>query len=322
MKQSITSAFELYLSRADLRPNSVRLKKKALEMFVRWFGDLSVEAVTPAIAEDYKAMLAGDGRSRQAANVYLANFRPFWRRLRDHGRIDVDPFAHVSMYKVDRHPPKAFEAIDLERMAGHFDLLWRVRFCLGLLGCRRGEMLNVIVREFHLESHDSHIEIQSKARTDKTWRWGVKTYDVRYVGLPEVMTIGDKSIFLHSDIVRLMEALPADQPYLCLEPRYYQRMIKRHREDRLTDQDYNDPAINFNRLFRSKQKLAGILDTKRYHELRAGYVTAIAARHGIKAAADAAGIKSLQTAARYDRKTVMAIVSESNDLMQTAYKSI
>jgi integrase len=314
MQQPISSAFELYLERSDLRPNSIRAKHQALTYFVEFFGDMSVGRVTPALAEDYRAMLA-KRMLETSANTYLDNFQPFWRWLFRHGRIQVNPFEGLARFKTDRKPPEYFEAIDLERMAKGFDVLWRVRLALGMLGCRRGEMLNLHLKEIHMDSRDPHIQIEGKKAGPTSWAWKTKTRLVRYVALPETIPVGEAVLYVHRDIVELSEELPASQPYLCLEPHYFRLMLKRVKNETASLNNYNDVTGNFNRLFIQRQVWSGVDHPKRYHELRAAFLTWACGEYGIKRAADAAGIASLHTAARYDRTPIMSIVSEINEKM-------
>src|SRR5512133_114178 len=170
MQQSILSCFELYLARADLRPASVRFKRQALRYFVEWFGDLPVGRITPAIAEDYRTMLA-KGRSKRTANGYLANFRPFFGWLTKHGRIQADPFDGVQAFKLTEQDRQTFTPQELGRLLKVSDDLWRCRICLGLLGCRRGETLNVTVKEVFLDEPDPYILLSPKKAGADTWGW-------------------------------------------------------------------------------------------------------------------------------------------------------
>jgi integrase len=314
MQQPITDAFEVYLDRSDLRPNSVRAKRQALRFFVKWFGDLPIGHVSCAIAEDFRAMLA-KGRTQASANTYLDVFAPFWRWLFRHGRIQQNPFEGLARYKTDRKPPQQFELMDLERMVRGFEVLWRVRLALGMLGCRRGEMLNLHLKEIHMDTRDPHIQIEPKQDGPTSWQWKTKTRNVRYVALPEIIPVGQAVLQVHRDIVELMEQLPARQPYICLESRYFEHMLKSVQDKTVTLNHYNDPTGNFQRLFYTRQTWAGVQEPKRFHELRAGFLTWMNDRYGLKRAADAAGIVSLQTAARYDRTKIMSIVSDINQKM-------
>lgn len=79
----VSSHFELYLQRSDLRPASVRFKRQALRYLIGWFGDIEPQHFTIAIAEDYRIMLL-KGRKKVSVNGYLSNIKPFfsWEQVR------------------------------------------------------------------------------------------------------------------------------------------------------------------------------------------------------------------------------------------------
>jgi hypothetical protein len=325
--QSVSSLFERYLARQDIKPNTVLSKQRALRYYLAIVGDSPVGEVRPADCEDFKAALVkeddrGDARmSKSSANTYINVFRPFFQWAQGHGYIGVNPFFGIFTYKTERTPPVAFENPDLGLMAENFDLLWRVRLGLGLNGCRRGEMTNVVVREIHMDSENPHIQIGPKVRSDNTWPWSAKAYRTRYIPMPERIMAGGKVLEFHRDIVQLIEDLDPGQPYPFMEPRYFKKMISRQKAGTLTQQHLNDPCGNFQRMFGLRQNRAGIVEIKRYHELRAGFMTKVCSKHGIKLAADAAGIKSLHTAARYDRTSTMEMVSKAANVAAEAYLS-
>ncbi|MHC4346340.1 MAG: hypothetical protein ACYSUP_16825, partial [Planctomycetota bacterium] len=137
---SLASCFELYLERSDLRPNSIRFKRLALKHFLKWFGDMPVGEVTLEMAEDYKVMLAKNGRKKRTANGLLANWIPFWKWLRRHNAITSNPFQSIRPYRTTAYRHTPFSVRELSWMARVACRLWRVRICLGLLGMRRGEV--------------------------------------------------------------------------------------------------------------------------------------------------------------------------------------
>lgn len=310
MQQSIASLFELYLARCDLRPASVRFKRQALKYFIEWFGDLPVGGITPAIAEDYRTLLA-KGRSKSAANGYLANFRPFFGWLARHGRIPLNPFDGVDAYKLTERQAETFTPAELSRLLSVSDDLWRIRICLGLLGCRRGEMLSVVVLDIHLDDPKPHILLSPKKATAKTYAWEPKDHCIRYVALPEVMQFDGLTVELHRLIRERIGLL--SHPYVCLDEKYARRCAGKS--------VVFDPTGNFQRMFRALQRRAQIEPVKRYHELRAAFATAMIDHHGLGRAADALGHASTQTTRRYDRKSMMSLVAEMNLVTQKCYVS-
>jgi integrase len=313
MQQSIASCFQLYLARADLRPSSIRFKEQALKYFVAWFGDPPVDQVTPAMAEDYRSLLATEGRSKSCANGYLANFRPFFSWLRRHGRIAVNPFDGVRAYKLAERQKETFTPRELVRLLMVSGDLWRMRICLGLLGCRRGEMLAVVASDVHLDAPKPHILLSEKKPSGRTYAWVIKNHAIRCIALPEVMRFDGFTVELHRLIRERLASLSAEQPYLCLEDKYARKCAGR--------EVVYDPTGNFQRMFRALQQRAGIAPLKRFHELRAAFGTAMIDAQGIGRAATALGHASIQTTRVYDRKSEMSLVAEISKMAEKCYMS-
>lgn len=310
MEQSIASMYELYLARSDLRPASLRFKRQALAHFLKWFGDVPVGSVTPAIAEDYRTLLA-KGRSRRTANGYLANFKPFWNWLRRHGRIAASPFDAVGAFKITEQQRSTFTAAELGRLLRVSDTLWRVRILLGLLGCRRGEMLNIVDSEVHLADDVPHVLLAPKTPGVDRWGWELKDHAIRYVALPPVMEFDGVAVDLHAAVRELLAT--ATHPYLLLEQRYYRRHVGKAW--------VADPTGNFQRMFRSVQRRAGIAEPRRYHELRAAFATAMISAVGLSRAADALGHSTTQLTRKYDRKSGMSLLADVGLVARKCYLS-
>lgn len=323
MKQSVGELFDLYLSRSDLRPSSKRFKRRALGYFVKWFGDISVGRITPAIAEDYRTMLAA-GRSKSSANGYLANFKPFFEWLFRHGRIPNNPFYGLRLYRITQEKRITFTANELSRMLKVADQIWRVRICFGLLGMRRGEMLNVIRSDIKMSCEHPHILLCPKKRSSDTWPWELKDHAVRYVALPERMYFDDIIVRLHVDVKELMRQ---PWPYICLEDRYFLKLHQWQKDGKPKgatpfEEDCLDPTGNFQRMFRALQKRAGVSPTKRYHELRAAFATKMIDGYGLDRAAEALGHSNVQTTRMYNRKSEMSLVVDMGNIVEKCYQTI
>jgi integrase len=320
MDESVARLHGLYLARADLRPTSVRFKQQALSYFVQWFGDIPVEQVTQTMAEDYKMLLA-KGRSKVSANGYLSNFKPFWGWLFRHRMIEQNPFDGMQLFRLTPVRRETFNSQELGRIVKVASRLWRVRVCLGLLGCRRAEMLNVLVRDINLSSPHPHILLSPKTASKNTWPWGLKDHTVRYIALPERMRFEGATVELHKDIVRLMEHLKDDQPYLCIEKRYFTKLIRWQKEGTQLELHVLDPTGNFQRMFRGLQKQANVNPTRRYHELRAAFISKMIREYDLSRAAEAAGHSNVQTTRHYDRYSVMSLVADMGRVAENCYKS-
>jgi integrase len=171
--------------------------------------------------------------------------------------------------------------------------LWRIRICLGLLGCRRGEMMAIVVSDVRLDDPKPHILLSEKKASAKTYAWVIKNHAVRWIALPEVMHFDGLVVELHRLLRERIASLSGDQSYLCLEDKYARKCA--------CQVVVYDPTGNFQRMFRALQRRAGIEQLKRYHELRAAFATAMIDTQGIARAAKALGHRSIQTTRAYDR---------------------
>lgn len=318
---SVSELFELYLSRSDLRPSSIRFKRRALKYFLERFGDIEVGGCNLGIAEDYKMLLA-KGRSKSAANGYLANFKPFWEWLFRHGHISSNPFYGIRLYRITKVKRETFSAKELSRMLKVANQIWRVRQCFGLLGMRRGEMLNVCKRDINLSAFHPHILLCPKKRTKDTWPWELKDHAIRYVALPERMYFDDIVVRLHDDIKELMINY---WPYICLEEKYFVKLIQWQKESKPNfEEDALDPTGNFQRMFRALQIRAGIYQTKRFQELRAAFATKMLSKNGIglERTADALGHSNVQTTRMYNRVSEMSLVADMGRITEKCYQTI
>lgn len=316
---SVSELFELYLSRSDLRPSSVRFKRRAFKYFLERFGDIEVGGCNLGIAEDYKILLAR-GRSKSAANGYLANFKPFWEWLFRHGHISSNPFYGIRLFRITKVKRETFSAKELSRMLKVANQIWRVRQCFGLLGMRRGEMLNVVKRDINLSAYHPHILLCPKKRTKDTWPWELKDHAVRYVALPERMYFDDIVVRLHDDIKELMINY---WPYICLEEKYFVKLIQWQKESKPNfEEDALDPTGNFQRMFRALQKRAGIYQTKRFHELRAAFATKMIENTDLDRAAEALGHSNVQTTRQYNRQSEMSLVADMGRIAEKCYQTI
>lgn len=318
MEQSVSAMFELYLSRSDLRPASIDTKRRACKYFVQWFGDGPVGRVNAATASDYRTML-GRGRSSVSVNGYLNNFRSFWSWLHKGGYIPINPFAHVGPLRIDEEPQReTFTPAELARILAVATPIEQLQVCLGLLGCRRGEMQAIQVGDVRLEDPDGpHILLRKKTGGKRTLSWGAKGHKARIIGLPAAMAFDGRVIGLRKLLVDRIDELQRDaEAYLCVDARHIQR--------RLTGQrDWNalrDLAGNHPRQFRSLQRRAGIVRIRRFHELRAAFVTTML-NSGMDSArvAELVGHASVAQTRKYDRRTKVSLVVAAAGVAASAY---
>ncbi len=295
-------------------------KRRALRYLVEWFGDMPVGQVTPAMIEDYRALLA-KGRSKGTANGYLSNLKPFFGWCRRHGWIEMDPFAEVRLFKVPQARLMKFDAAELERLVrvAIGNPYWLARIGFGLVGCRRGETFNLRREELRLDESPPHILLAAKDNPADGWSWATKTYRLRFIAAPPVILCGRESLRFHEAIAG---CLAGGLPYVTIEPKYYERMMARRRDGTLSYTNISDPTGNWQRVFRRLQERAGIRPTQRYHSLRRTFGTAAVAQYGLAKATQALGNASAEvTRKHYNVNEELAVVAEMGRMAAESYVS-
>jgi len=261
-KQTVTMMFKLYIERSQLRESSIEIKSRAAELFVKWFGDLSIDKVGYGHAEDYRNLLLKE-RNTTSVNIYIQNFKSFWAWLVKRGYIDKNPFADIKMLPSGRQRIKPFTPDEIERILKVADNRWKAIVLLGLASMRRAEVLNLVVSDIYFDK--DYICINPKKDTLYTWQWDIKNYcNEAIVLLPEMA---------RNLLLGLIEELPVKQPYVFLTPERYQGCMRLKLEGKLTHRIRNCPWGNFSRDFRNLQRRAKVIPTRRFHDLRGTFAT-------------------------------------------------
>ncbi len=270
-EQSVSSLYELYKSRKRFADCSVAIKDRAVRYFIEFFGDLEVKEVNYTHAEDYQAMLYR-GRSEQSVNIYTRNVKPFFQWLTVRGYLRVSPFAELTEYPIGARIRKIFEPAEIARLMRVSNLRWRVVIMLGLLGLRRGDVLNLTVADMRITEKDSYLMISPKTGANGTWAWKPKSRDQAIASVPPVIKLPDMVLHPQSMIAELIAELPQGQPYLTLTGRQYMKMMARKEANSLTADLRVSPWSSFSRDFRDLQRRAGV-EPGRFHDLRGTFAT-------------------------------------------------
>jgi len=316
MNQSVAELFERYLFRCNASDGTIEVKSRAFRHFNRWYEGVKPDELTPEVAEDFQSLLLKT-MEPGSVNCYLACLKPFWQWLTRMQYVSHDPFRFVKRLDVEQKVKVTFTPQELDRMIQISDVRWRVLIGLGLLGLRRGESLNLTVRDVFLT--EGHLLVTSKKAAATTWPWKIKSNAERIVPLPEVMEIGSKSLSLVADLVCLMEALPANQPYICPRPGDYTRNMGRQKAGTISYHNRCCPWGNFPRDFTRLQRRAGVATPRRYHELRAAFATAMIKSHDLSTASKLLGHASVQTTNQYNRYETLKLVAGACASLRNCY---
>lgn len=269
MEQVVSNLFRLYVSCGDFQESTVAIKNRAVRYFVEAFGDMDIKDVNYSHAEDFRNWLTKK-RAKTSANIYVQNFKPFWSWLVKRGYTTANPFSTVKRYKIDDERKKTFSSDEIENLLLVSDLRWKVMILLGLSSMRRGEVQNLVIDDIYFDRN--YILIAPKKDTKLTWRWNIKNHNQSIVPLPEIIKFPHMEVRLHEFLKELVEALPPKQPYVCVTPRYYQKLLAMKSNGGISWELRNNPCGNFSRDFTNVQKRAKI-PPRRFHDLRATFAT-------------------------------------------------
>jgi len=276
MQKSVASLFEMHMRRGDPAASTVASKGRALKCFLDFFGDMHPQKVGVPIAEDYQEFLL-NGRAATTVNCYVQHFRTFFTWLHNRNEVPANPFRTLARITEDKVVKETFSHEEIDRMAEMADDRWLFLLCLGLLGLRRGEALNLVGDD--LDFDEGFLRIRSKRLTASTWDWRIKGRRERIISFPRCMAVGSGVIELHSLARRLAKERGPGQPYICVKPAYYLIQL-----GRLRTMDYQKklcPWGNFRRDFRKLQKRAAVTPLKTFHELRAACATVLIDQCGL-----------------------------------------
>lgn len=311
--KSISSLFEMYLSRSDLAESSIELKRRSFKFFLDCFGDIDPARINYAEAEDFKVFLAKN-RKKSSANIYLQNFKPFFSWMFKRGYIKDDPFSQIKLYTKENNIKPIYEKDEIERLMRIADKRWKVIILLGLTSLRRSEILNLCVSDIHFDK--CYIHVTPKADGENTWKWDIKDHQSEITPLPEIWEIGESKYNLHILLMDLIDQLPRRQPYVIVKENYYQIMMKRKADDTLTWRHRNQPWPNFSRSYNSLLKRAKV-SPKRLHDLRATFATKMSETLSLTKTQKLMRHSSPATTARYYiRNQQEKLVTESNKICE------
>lgn len=303
MGQSVSKRFSEYMARSDYRGSSEEMINRALKWFIDLTGDIDAVTMRFAEVDDFKSWLIKPRRrviphtnrlgklyrpSKSTANTYLALFKAFCGWMDKRRYIEQDPFDGVSLYPTSPKKYKPYTVDEVGRILKVANLRWRTMVCLGLCSMREAEILNLVVSD--IDFGEDMILISPKTDTKVTWRWDIKDYEREYIGFDESIA---------NLLLRLIEPIKSDQPYVVLKERYWKRNLDLRDAGNLSHRKRNCPWGNFNRDWKALLRRASVLP-RRFHDLRGTFATErYREGYDIKAIQRLMRHSSIQTTARY-----------------------
>lgn len=288
VQPKISTLVKMYLKvHKTIESSTADLTERSCRHLINAIGDLNIKDVSFGNAEEFQAHLIDAGLSKTSANIFVKTISPVFNWAGKRGYLDKNVFTELKKFKITPKQVQTFRPDEIERLLTTADNLWKARILLGLTTLRRGEILNLTIKDIDFERNT--IFIQSKQDTAYTWRFEPKDHDRRMLPLIPV---------LRKRLLTLFEKLPQGQPYLLLKAERYGYLL-RHKEQ-MSDRLKKCPDNNFNRAFRILCRRAFV--DGNFHQLRSTGLTLLTnqeARLALQEVRNIAGHSNIETTTRY-----------------------
>lgn len=218
-----------------------------------------------------------DRTSPRTAEVYRRNLSAFFSWLVQRKYLKRNAFSSLEVRQTSPRAPASFEPAELLHIFRVSDRKWKAIVTLALCGLRRSEVLNLCRGDVDLVN--GQILIAPKADSLSTWEWENGNLE-RLVQLPRTIDWGYFHIRPQYEIEGLLDLVPSGQPYVCLKPRQYSRILQKRADGYFSFEDSNCPWCSFSRDFGLLLKKAKV-EHKRFDDLRTTYA-AILARTNVR----------------------------------------
>jgi len=272
MSKLISILFQEYISTQKLAANSIAIKKRAFKHFLSILGDCQLPSKNELPLQEYIYTLT-EKTSTSTAEIYKRNLSSFFSWLVQHRYLKSNTLMGFQVKQKSPRPPVSFKPRELLHIFKVADRRWRAIVTLALCGLRRSEILNLCRND--IDFGTGHILITPKVDSFLTWEWENKNCLRTPVPLPKTFDWGCFQISPQKEIEELLSLIPLDQPYVCLKPRHYSRMLQRRAEGNISFEACNCPWRSFTRDFGLLLKKAKV-EHKRFEDLRVTYALSLA----------------------------------------------
>ncbi len=224
------------------RASTKAMRKIAFETCLAAVGDRDLERFG---AEEARALQRALRATFKAVttNSYLRMVSPVFSFAAELGLIEENPIARLKPLRESRKRIEVYSQEEIESLLSACDRLqglwarriWQTRILLAVgAGLRRGEVLNLTVRDIDFES--GCIWVSAKRDTAETWSWDLKGYADRKTPLPKALA---------ERLTAIIAELPPRQPYVAISPKRYQGCLALRAVGKWTDALSNLPDGNF-----------------------------------------------------------------------------
>ncbi|HBE02401.1 MAG TPA: hypothetical protein DC049_07980 [Spirochaetia bacterium] len=281
----LSSLIQNYISiNKRIVQSTADLNGRAFRELVDLAGDVDADQITPDDAELFQAYLIEKGLSKTSANILVASASPVFNWALKKNIIEKNPFAELKKFKIARRPVSIYEPGEIRRLMEIASDLWKARILLGLSTLRRGEVLNLTIKDIDFQNQT--VQITPKIASGYTWPWQPKDCETRIV--PIIPRLAEL-------LMKIAETLPKGQPYICITPQRYEFLKMK---GVLKYRWCSNPENNFERNFRFLLKRA-MISGKVFHDLRKTGLTLLSDGMRSREIMEIAGHSNLKTTEKY-----------------------
>jgi integrase len=288
--KKVSTLFDIFIDLNELSQGTRAIYRNSLMHLIKHIGDKKASEYTPIDAQVFAKRLS-ENHSNTTVNMYIRAMKAFFNWLCGSDLLKKSPFCGVRTLKVanlkKKHPYEDYEIEAMLKVCR--SLRWRLIIALAITtGMRRSEILNLTVPE--VDFSDGCITIQPKLDTVHTWAWNLKDHESRIVPLTPMA---------EGLLLKVLAALPVEQPYICLTSQRYKHLIGLRNKGELNYEKVKCPESNFTRHFKEICDRARV-NYRTFHCLRSSALT-ILAEHGIEVheLQQIAGHSSFQTTMKH-----------------------
>ena len=226
-RKLISTLFQEYISKQKLAPNSIAIKKRAFKHFLSILGDCKLPSKNELPIKEYLYTLL-EKKSAGTVETYRRNLSSFFSWLVRRRYLKRNNLSKLQVKQILSKPVASYKPTELYHIFRVADKRWRVIIILALCGLRRSEILNLCRSDIDLSK--GNVLITPKADSCLTWEWENRNCLRTPVPIPKRIDLEYFYIRPLNEIKELLNLIPSDQPYVCLKPRHYSRMLQKKAE--------------------------------------------------------------------------------------------
>jgi len=248
--------------------------RRSFDNLIAAIGDVRVSELTVSMGDSFVDWMHGRGLKAISIVGYVKQLRPVIHRVRALLRrscpackdlkVEVWEAKTLHLPRVEKTNVRVYDPHEVHALIASADEPLATAMAVGMTtALRRGALFNLC--RFEIDVQRGELRVQSKRNDlfDGTWEWEAKTTRDTVKPIPQ---------WVLSRLVRLMNSLPADQPYVHVPAERYQRL--RGKIGQIAPSIRYNPVPHMNNRLNDLFVKAGVAKRGRaFHALKATCVT-------------------------------------------------